>query len=571
MSDVVVTVEEEIISLTLTESEILAIELNQGLPGPQGDEGPQGPQGDPGPPVGDGNPLTIAGWDIDGHFGQIPSLFLDTEFMGLHHDATINPAAQGGGRIWNIQTLNLNPAEDSPNDLWNMNSYFFNIDSASEGFSLGDSGNAAYTDTYNIQHHGKSDIGGLTFRSNYFDLGNGTDPISIKGLAFQFGFGDINAGVTINGPIQGYGHQWHAHAGAVLENSVIAYADFATTEVDVHGWTSFIASPQIAAIANNTNCEAFMANAQIGELKGNSGYTGLGVFPHITKINQGNFGGVKIQPTIDDGNQRYAAGLFIDMRNITNGDVSQTFAADLIGNVRIDGSLSFSGGLSIGQLQAFFQQTAADGGGNPQGFHGLVTSLIGPANTTTNNCDAIGVNTAMLMEIRDNSINHAGPFGLGFAALALPCVIETHTGSITDFVSAAVYALNMSGTSTGGTIGQANLCRSIVIPNGITTIEKVKGFIYEEPFGPAGNEVHGFYNSSASSHNFFASNLKIGGADKVASDSIALEIESTTQAVVLSRLTTTQRDDLTATNGMMIYNITDGEFQGYKAGAWVNL
>ena len=41
--------------------------------------------------------------------------------------------------------------------------------------------------------------------------------------------------------------------------------------------------------------------------------------------------------------------------------------------------------------------------------------------------------------------------------------------------------------------------------------------------------------------------------------------------VLLGRLTTTQRDALTAVNGMILYNSTDNKFQGYEDGAWVNL
>ena len=39
----------------------------------------------------------------------------------------------------------------------------------------------------------------------------------------------------------------------------------------------------------------------------------------------------------------------------------------------------------------------------------------------------------------------------------------------------------------------------------------------------------------------------------------------------LSSLTTTQRNALTAANGMVIYNTTDNKFQGYENGAWANL
>lgn len=39
----------------------------------------------------------------------------------------------------------------------------------------------------------------------------------------------------------------------------------------------------------------------------------------------------------------------------------------------------------------------------------------------------------------------------------------------------------------------------------------------------------------------------------------------------LASLTTTDRNALTAANGDMIYNVTDGKLQGYQAGAWINL
>jgi hypothetical protein len=40
---------------------------------------------------------------------------------------------------------------------------------------------------------------------------------------------------------------------------------------------------------------------------------------------------------------------------------------------------------------------------------------------------------------------------------------------------------------------------------------------------------------------------------------------------LLPRLTTDQRDALTAAAGMIIYNTTLGKFQGYQAGSWQNL
>lgn len=39
----------------------------------------------------------------------------------------------------------------------------------------------------------------------------------------------------------------------------------------------------------------------------------------------------------------------------------------------------------------------------------------------------------------------------------------------------------------------------------------------------------------------------------------------------LTGMTTTERNALTATNGMIIYNSTDNKFQGYENGGWANL
>jgi phage-related protein len=64
--------------------------------------------------------------------------------------------------------------------------------------------------------------------------------------------------------------------------------------------------------------------------------------------------------------------------------------------------------------------------------------------------------------------------------------------------------------------------------------------------------------------------IGIGTAGEPATSAM-VEISSTTGALLLPRMTTTQRDALTAVNGMLIYNSTTNKFQGYENGAWTNL
>lgn len=53
--------------------------------------------------------------------------------------------------------------------------------------------------------------------------------------------------------------------------------------------------------------------------------------------------------------------------------------------------------------------------------------------------------------------------------------------------------------------------------------------------------------------------------------SALLELDSTTGALLLTRMTTTQRDALTAVNGMVIYNSTNNVIEAYENGSWVNI
>lgn len=52
---------------------------------------------------------------------------------------------------------------------------------------------------------------------------------------------------------------------------------------------------------------------------------------------------------------------------------------------------------------------------------------------------------------------------------------------------------------------------------------------------------------------------------------VGIEINSTTRALLVSRMTGAQRNALTATNGMIIYNTVTNTFQGLANGVWVNL
>ena len=79
---------------------------------------------------------------------------------------------------------------------------------------------------------------------------------------------------------------------------------------------------------------------------------------------------------------------------------------------------------------------------------------------------------------------------------------------------------------------------------------------------------HAVINAQAPNANIRLLKATIIGSDTTPATSALLELSSTTAALLVSRMTTTQRNALTASNGMIIYNTTTTQLEAYENGAW---
>lgn len=93
--------------------------------------------------------------------------------------------------------------------------------------------------------------------------------------------------------------------------------------------------------------------------------------------------------------------------------------------------------------------------------------------------------------------------------------------------------------------------------------------LYLESSAWTGSTLISIYSDDSAAEVRHAGPAVFGAAAAPTNSSVGLEVQSTTLALLVSSMTTTQRNALTAANGMVIYNTTTGAFNFREGGAWV--
>lgn len=475
---------------------------------------------------------TFAGFDNAGDLFSIPGFNIDTTSGGMDEGFTKQPN-NGGGFTLNSFNLSFDPLQNSPNENWTAQSIqaFFDINSS--GFTQGTAGSAIQLLDLGISHQGTGNVGGLYYIQTNSNIGNGTDPITVKGMGLCFGFGSINANVNIDGSLQGYTFQHNVDAAATGTGSfgVSAFEDFCNINIPVNGYNSFSAGPNIASITNNHGYGGVSISPNITTLTGNANISGFGHFGTVTTMgatsgvngfsfsptittSHGNVNGTNINPTITGGDATF-----------TGINISPSGGATLTNTTGINISLS---GLSTTDPQGStglesdsrLQINAETILASAQGFQigSRVDHLFHVhSGSPVTGTDAVNVNIAGDTWAEDNIA--VGGFGLGVNGVSAIQSVAVSPGKT--IAKAATFLVGVAlpdpGSPTGGNITDLTIIKSFapLAEGGTVVITDLYLLKLDAAFGSfssTATNAYGIYLDDTGIKNWMGGRTTFGGA-----------------------------------------------------------
>lgn len=424
----------------------------------------------------------------------------------------------------------------------------------------------------------------------------------------------LNAGANLSGGINAFGDGTHQLSGSTT-HGVISYAAFPNFDSGstlVGGYTGVDISPNISGDLTNAGANGFNFSGNIAspmqfsnafnnfmnyntgttvtnEIQGfgenpqvNNGvtadsYGGIGIFPHFYPTsNVTNINGINM-------NLDYESTLStnLTLANFsTSGNGTVTNLSGIQVNLAQTNSTTQKVGLNINdgslQVQANYATDilpASPGFISLNGIGGLFNVKSGhPTTNTLTLANNFGVQAIFEDDYGPD------PFlgTLGYVSNALTEQFVVATGKTVSAYNSLLVAGSIPPPPNpivdGGTVTNYFLTRLFgVIPEGGTISITNQYQLYMDNGGASfATNAWGLFIADPSYQNYFKSSIAIDTTStKVTNASVGLEIGSTTKAIRLSNLTTTQRNALTPLAGMEVFNTSTGQVEFYDGSAWV--
>lgn len=294
----------------------------------------------------------------------------------------------------------------------------------------------------------------------------------------------------------GVGHNFGVVGGYTLLDVHYDADEFTNTSVDLFNDGSHIALAHSLTQAN--------WHPAVDSMDGT--WKGLMVNPHV--LSGAGMQPLIINPTVDATTSSNDKMVSIQP---TYGSIGSPVATDVTlleldcANVHTSGTCT---PLQLSKLNVVGGYTPVTNVmGNPSSVNQLITQFNVPASATISTSDSLGVNTAALINLGAGATLTSGGLGVGVASLALPNVLNLGAGSSIDRVHGALFANVLSGGT--GTVEELVGMRTLVVPDGSTTVTKYIGAKLDMSAGDPATTSYGVYEVGAD-YNYFDGWVGIG-------------------------------------------------------------
>lgn len=208
-------------------------------------------------------------------------------------------------------------------------------------------------------------------------------------------------------------------------------------------------------------------------------------------------------------------------------------------------------------------------GGGPYGLNNIGGSLhIASGFPITGGNFGIGNNLGIGLLIEDDVPVDSSGLRLGFIMNGFLTQFGIAAGKTMDSVTFMGAGAQNAVLSTG-TFDEVNMFRVLgLLPGSGAVVNNLYGYRIDTTLNAVGaTNAWGFFDDSGA-ENFFNKSIAIGtGTKKVTNADVAIEVGGL-KAIIPGRLTTAQRNALTAVTGMVIYNTDTNLLEYYNGATW---
>lgn len=287
--------------------------------------------------------------------------------------------------------------------------------------------------------------------------------------------------------------------------------------------------------------------------------------------------GVLSQVDVTSGNANSAADFYALGGDVTGGTITNLFGiyispstggtkSNWLSGVALVGGSSYAAPTSTLQVNGDFSasKTVTDTGVAAATVTGTSNTTVSGSNTT------LGINGVASGTVQVGAVNDKTIGGMNFAVTRGDGTdqgnLSTMTGANTLIfhnsdaagTTDQVYGMSTLFFSTQGTVTDLYDFFSQRVPSGSGVVTNHYG-------------VYINYDSATPVKNWLSGITQMGGTSFSPAASTILDLQSTTGALLVPRMSTADRTGLTPSEGMIIYDTDDTAIEGYMGGTWVTL